>query len=106
MAVSGVNGSDNWLLNLQNKYQKGNVAFPEQRPEGSPQVNYTSGEFGAVTTAPHVTGVQPAGNEYGISIPQNYAYTTDENGNKISLGQDGVGLAHRNKGDYNLMLIA
>ena len=45
-------------------------------------------------------------NQYGISIPQNHSYTNDENGNKISLGLDGVGLAHKNPKDYNLHLIA
>ena len=45
------------------------------------------------------------GNEYGISIPKNHSYTSDVNGTKVSLGQDGVGLAH-NADPHKLHIIA
>ena len=45
-------------------------------------------------------------NPLGIAIPQNHSFTTDENGNKISMGQDAVGLAHRNPNEFNFHLIA
>ena len=53
-------------------------------------------------------GVQPAStsNPFGISIPQNHSYTTDVDGTRVAMGQDGVGLAHRNQDEYRLHLIA
>lgn len=63
------------------------------------------GRLGGLTVNPtRVAGVETT-NPYGISIPQNHSYTTDEGGNKIALGQDGVGLAHRNPDEYKLHLI-
>lgn len=63
------------------------------------------GHLGGLTVNP--TRIAPAevNNQYGISIPKNHSFTTDENGNKISLGQDGVGLAHRNSDEFKLHLI-
>ena len=53
--------------------------------------------FGGLTVGPKVTG---------ISIPTQHSYVDDGNGNKISMGQDGVGLAHRDAKDYGFMLVA
>ena len=66
------------------------------------------GKLGGLTVNPtRVAGVQPTGNEYGISIPTNHSYTTSEDGaTKISMGQDGIGLAHRNPDEYGFHLIA
>ena len=64
------------------------------------------GKLGGLTVNPtRVAGVETT-NPYGISIPQNHSYTTDESGNQVALGQDGVGLAHRNSDEFNLHLIA
>jgi len=64
------------------------------------------GRLGGITTfQPRVAPVS-TGNEYGISIPENHSYTTDESGTKVSLGQDGVGLAHKNPNEYKFHLIA
>ena len=64
------------------------------------------GKLGGLTVNPtRVAGVETT-NSYGISIPQNHSYTTDESGNQVALGQDGVGLAHRNSDEFNLHLIA
>ena len=46
------------------------------------------------------------GNEYGISIPKNSAYTFDVDGTKVATGQDGYGWAHRSPNEYKLHLIA
>lgn len=63
--------------------------------------------FGGLTVQPRITTPPPSvDNSYGIAIPQNYSYTTGENGDKIATGQDGVGLAHRDAKDYNFMMIA
>lgn len=62
--------------------------------------------FGGLTVGPKVqptTTVEPT---TGISIPTQHSYVNDENGNKISMGQDGVGLAHRDAKDYGFMLVA
>lgn len=65
------------------------------------------GKLGGITVNPtRVAPTETTGNQFGISIPQNHSYTNDENGNKISLGLDGVGLAHKNPNDYKLHLIA
>ena len=59
-----------------------------------------------------VEGFQPkvapvsTGNEFGISMPGQIGFVNDEGGNKISLGQDGIGLAHRNPKEYGFMAIA
>lgn len=64
------------------------------------------GKLGGLTAMqPRVSGVS-TGNEYGISIPTNCGYTTDEGGNRIALGNDGVGLAHRNPLEFGFMAIA
>lgn len=62
--------------------------------------------FGGLTVQPRVTPTPSVDNQYGIAIPQNHSYTQDEVGNKISTGQDGVGLAHRDAKDYGFMMIA
>ena len=63
------------------------------------------GRLGGLTTfQPRIQPAEPS-SEYGISIPQNHSYTTDEDGNPISQGLDGVGLAHRNPNEYNFHLI-
>ncbi len=78
--------------------------------------NYQYGQYaqggriplGGLTVGPKVTPTPTPSvdNQYGISIPQNFSYTVGENGDKIATGQDGVGLAHRDAKDFNLMLIA
>ena len=73
----------------------------------NPQIDNRLGRLGAYTVNPtRVAPSQTTGNEYGISIPQNYSYTQSENGDKIATGQDGVGLAHRNPNEFNFHLIA
>ena len=62
--------------------------------------------FGGLTVQPRITPTPSVDNQYGIAIPQNYSYTTGENGDKIATGQDGVGLAHRDAKDFDFMLIA
>lgn len=68
------------------------------------------GQYGKVPfgslTAPKVGAPAPTEGTTGIAIPQNHSYTTDTDGSKVAMGQDGVGLAHRNKEDYGFMLIA
>ena len=44
-------------------------------------------------------------NGYGISIPKNHSYTTDTDGKRVAMGQDGVGLAHRNPEEYQFHAI-
>lgn len=51
--------------------------------------------FGGLTVGPKVTPATTVEPTTGISIPTQHSYVNDENGNKISMGQDGVGLAHR-----------
>ena len=62
--------------------------------------------FGGIVGGTRVTPAPSVDNQYGISIPQNYSYTTGENGDKIATGQDGVGLAHRDAKEFNFMAIA
>ena len=64
------------------------------------------GKLGGLTVNPTRVAPVETGNQFGISIPQNHSYTSDESGNKISVGQDGVGLAHRNPDEFGLHLIA
>ncbi len=75
----------------------------------NPQINSNDPRLmklgGLTITQPRVAPVS-TGNEFGISIPQNHSYTRDENGNQISLGQDGVGLAHKNPKEFGFMAIA
>ena len=50
--------------------------------------------FGGLTVGPKVqpaTTIEPT---TGISVPTQYAHVNNENGEKISLGQDGYGLRH------------
>ena len=55
---------------------------------------------------PKVTPATTVEPTTGISIPTQHSYVDDGNGNKISMGQDGVGLAHRDAKDYGFMLVA
>lgn len=64
------------------------------------------GRLGGLTINPTRVAPVESGNEYGISIPRNHSYTTDETGSRVALGQDGVGLAHKNPEEYNFHLIA
>lgn len=83
------------VLGLEQNYQYGLYGQGSKVP------------FGGLTVQPRVTTPAPSvNNQYGIAIPQNHSYTTGENGDKIATGQDGVGLAHRDAKDFNLMLIA
>lgn len=75
--------------------------------QNDPRVyGYQAGKFGTYTINP--TRVQPSdnSNSYGINIPKNIEYTTDGNGNQISLGQDGYQLAHRDPSEFKLHVIA
>lgn len=67
---------------------------------------YQTGQFGGLTINPTRVAPTETNNPLGIAIPQNHSFTTDENGNKISMGQDAVGLAHRNPNEFNFHLIA
>ncbi len=82
------------ILGIEQNYQYGQYAQGGRIP------------FGGLTVNPKVTPTPSVDNQYGISIPQNHSYTTGENGDKISLGQDGVGLAHKNAEEYKFMAIA
>ena len=74
--------------------------------------NYQYGLYGksqpflGLTSAGHVTPQPQIEPTTGISMPGQIGYVSDEGGNKISLGQDGVGLAHRNPNEYGFMAIA
>lgn len=82
----------------------GNVAqtTPMPRPAGEmsvqvPKENIYSGQaIGGVTN----------NNPFGISMPTQVGYTQGLNGEQISVGQDGVGLAHMNKKEHPNMWIA
>ena len=67
---------------------------------------YQAGQFGGLTINPTRVAPTETNNPLGIAIPQNHSFTTDENGNKISMGQDAVGLAQRNPNEFNFHLIA
>ncbi len=62
--------------------------------------------FGGLTVGPRVNPATTVEPTTGISIPTQHSFVNDENGNKISMGQDGVGLAHRDAKDYGFMLVA
>ena len=62
--------------------------------------------FGGLTVGPKVTPATTVEPTTGISIPTQHSYVDDGNGNKISMWQDGVGLAHRDAKDYGFMLVA
>lgn len=67
---------------------------------------YILGKLGGITTTqPRVAPVSTSGNEYGISMPGQIGYVSDEGGNRVSLGQNGVGLAHRDPNEYGFMAI-
>ena len=57
----------------------------------NPKLNPQLGQLGGLTVNPTRVSQVQTGNQFGIAIPQNHSYTNDENGNKISLGLDGVG---------------
>ena len=61
-----------------------------------------SGENFFVNPGAELTGIT---NGLEISIPKIHSYTTDIDGTKVAMGQDGVGLAHRNPSEYGLHLI-
>ena len=63
------------------------------------------GHLGGLTVNPTRVARTEVNNPYDISIPKNHSYTTDESGNRISLGQDGVGLAHRNPDEFKFHMI-
>lgn len=75
---------------------------PIQRPAGempiqAPKENIYGGQaIGGVTN----------NNPFGISMPTQVGYTQGLNGEQISVGQDGVGLAHMNKKEHPNMWIA
>lgn len=80
----------------------GAVNFDPKLLYGQQQV----GKLGCLTINPtRVAPTETTGNQYGISIPQNHSYTNDENGNKISLGLDGVGLAHKDPKEFKFHMI-
>lgn len=62
--------------------------------------------FGKLTVQQYVTPAQWVEPTTGISIPGQVGFVYDENGNKISLGQDAVGLAHKDPKEFNFMEIA
>ena len=68
---------------IQQNYQYGNYEFGRNNPFG--QVN---------GIGPKVQGPPMVENQYGISIPENFALVDNEYGVGISQGLDGVGLAH------------
>ena len=70
------------------------------------QYGYGQQPFGSLTVSPRVTPSPSVDPTTGISLPGQVGYVSDEGGNKISLGQDGVGLAHRNPNEYGFMAIA
>lgn len=80
-----------------------NYNFFKAKPVGERGANpiYGGNNF-FVNPGKELTGIT---NGFGISIPQNHSYTTDVDGTQVAMGQDGVGLAHRNPNEYNLHLI-
>lgn len=70
------------------------------------QYGYGQQPFGSLTVGPRVTPTPSVEPTTGISIPGQVGYVLDEGGNKISLGQDAVGLAHRDPNEYGFMEIA
>ena len=70
------------------------------------QYGYGQQPFGSLTVGPRVTPTPSVEPTTGISIPGQVGDVTDEGGNKISLGQDAVGLAHRDPNEYGFMEIA
>lgn len=62
--------------------------------------------FGGLTVQPKVTPTPSVEGPQGISIPKQIGFVSDEGGNQISLGQDGVGLAHKDPNEYKFMAVA
>ena len=83
----GINAIQNFFTKPVNEREAGNTG----------RVNFF------VNPGTEVSGVS---NGYGISIPKNHSYTTDTDGTQVAMGQDGVGLAHRNPEEYGLHVIA
>ena len=79
---------------LEQNYQYGGLYGQGKQP------------FGSLTVGPRVTPTPSVEPTTGISIPGQVGYVTDEGGNKISLGQDGVGLAHRDPKEFGFMAVA
>jgi hypothetical protein len=72
----------------------------------NPQINEKLfGGFNGFKINPTRIAPTEINNTFGINIPKNCSYTTDENGNKISLGQDAVGCAHRDPSEFNFHMI-
>ncbi len=82
------------IAGLENQYQYGLYGQGGNIP------------FGGITTGPKINPTTTVEPTTGITIPTQHSFVNDESGNKISLGQDGVGLAHRNSNEFNLHLIA
>ena len=72
----------------------------------NPNEQFQVGRLGTMPSFQPKVAPVSTGNEFGISIPQNHSYTTDTDGTRVAMGQDGVGLAHRNPEEYRLHLIA
>ena len=80
---------------LENQYQYGLYGKGSNIP------------FGGLTAGPKVNPAQPVQSETGINLLGQVGHVNDESGNKIGLGIDGVGLAHREaEGPNKFMLIA
>ena len=79
---------------IPHNYEYGNYEFGRNNPFGR-----ISGVGPQVQGSPHVD------NQYGISIPENYALVNNEYGIGISQGLDGVGLAHNDGSGHKLHLI-
>ena len=88
-------GAVNGLENNYNFFQA-----PQVKERGANPVY--GGENFFVNPGTEITGFT---NGLGISIPENHSYTTDVDGTRVSMGLDGVGLAHRNPSEYTLHLI-
>ena len=62
--------------------------------------------FGSLTVGPRVTPTPSVEPTTRISIPGQVGYVTDERGYEISQGQDGVGLAHKDRKEFGFMAVA
>ena len=81
---------------VQQNYQYGNYEFGKNNPFG--QVNGIKPRVGGT---PGVSN----NNQYGISIPENFALVDNEFGIGISQGMDGVGLAHVDASEHSFHAI-
>lgn len=61
--------------------------------------------FGSLTVGPKVAPPTTVDNHYGISIPTQFGFVSDEGGNLISVGQDAVGLTHKDPNEFKFMKI-